>query len=238
MVREAGRKQLQKNLLLIGNVDYDAKPGKLPETPAAPHKRFGFNPRDAGNFHFESLPGMQGEAAAIEKLYHSQLKRKRKASPHCKKAGPRSWPFPPRPPRPRYLHIATHGFFAPASMPSALAARPRGPSRRGEMFRSSEVAGMNPGLLSGLALAGANHAAEAAVSADPNADDGIFTAEEIGTMNLDGVQLVVLSASTPAWARWPAVRASWACSGPFSWPGRGRWWPVFGTCKTRRPRPS
>ncbi len=90
--------------------------------------------------------------------------------------------------------MATHGFFTAESPRSALAADPAEASRFGGMLRGNEVTGMHPGLLTGLALAGANHADEAAVSADPDADDGLLTAEEIGTQNLDGVELVVLSA--------------------------------------------
>jgi CHAT domain-containing protein len=48
-------------------------------------------------------------------------------------------------------------------------------------------------LLSGLAMTGANRG-RAGTAADPDADDGILTAEEIGTMNLDGAGLVILSA--------------------------------------------
>ena len=61
---------------------------------------------------------------------------------------------------------------------------------------------MYPALLSGLALAGANRAAENTPSPPAplskgegsQSDNGILTAEEIGTENLEGVQLVVLSA--------------------------------------------
>ncbi len=62
----------------------------------------------------------------------------------------------------------------------------------------AQLTGLNPGLLSGLALTGANRAATQAVTNDPEADDGILTAEEIGTMNLDGVNLVMLSACDTA----------------------------------------
>jgi CHAT domain-containing protein len=52
------------------------------------------------------------------------------------------------------------------------------------------VTGDNPLLLSGLALAGANHREQAG----PEEDDGILTAEEIAAMNLSGVEWAVLSA--------------------------------------------
>ena len=48
--------------------------------------------------------------------------------------------------------------------------------------------GMNPGLLSGLVMAGANQEPVA------GEDDGILTAQEISFLPLDGVESVVLSA--------------------------------------------
>jgi CHAT domain-containing protein/tetratricopeptide (TPR) repeat protein len=96
------------------------------------------------------------------------------------------------------LHLATHGFFlgdqcAVASSgtrsigglitapkrPSALAPRAVRP-----------VATENPLLMSGLAFAGVNHRAAAA----PDEDDGILTAEEVASLNLEGVEWAVLSA--------------------------------------------
>ena len=58
------------------------------------------------------------------------------------------------------------------------------------MLRGPEATAGHVGLLSGLALAGANRAGAAA----SGMDDGILTAEEIGAQNLDGVQMVMLSA--------------------------------------------
>ena len=52
------------------------------------------------------------------------------------------------------------------------------------------IGGENPLLLSGLVLAGANHAREA----EPGEEDGILTAEEIAALDLRGVDLVALSA--------------------------------------------
>ena len=58
---------------------------------------------------------------------------------------------------------------------------------RGQMFVSDQsLSGYHPGLLSGLALAGANRPTEE--------DDGILTAEEISSLDLGGCELAVLSA--------------------------------------------
>ena len=51
------------------------------------------------------------------------------------------------------------------------------------------VAAQHPGLLSGIALAGANRGAE-----DEQTDDGVLTAMEVASLNLGHVELVVLSA--------------------------------------------
>ena len=96
----------------------------------------------------------------------------------------------------RYVHLATHGFFVEEKLPVPVAlVQPTMstwcPAERfGEMLRGPEATGGHVGLLCGLALAGANRAGRAT----SDADDGILTAEEIGAQNLDGVQMVMLSA--------------------------------------------
>lgn len=74
----------------------------------------------------------------------------------------------------RVLHIAAHGFFMGETCPSSNAV----------------ATGENPLLLSGIALAGANRREPASTEAE----DGIVTAEEIGAMDLEGVEWAVLSA--------------------------------------------
>jgi len=91
----------------------------------------------------------------------------------------------------RVLHLATHGFFLAGRCPSALeSARGVGGVKAAVQDEPPPVTGDNPLLLSGLALAGANHRAQAG----PEEDDGILTAEEIAAMNLSGVEWAVLSA--------------------------------------------
>ncbi len=81
----------------------------------------------------------------------------------------------------RFAHLATHGFFAPPTMKSALEHE-----RKPDPFGREGVTGWHPGLLSGVVLAGANK---------PTAeDDGILTALEIAEMDLSNVELAVLSA--------------------------------------------
>lgn len=85
------------------------------------------------------------------------------------------------------LHVATHGFFLddsclPASQPHVTARGVGGLATTGPVE--------NPLRLSGLALAGANRRAQARAEED----DGILTAEEVATLDLQGVEWAVLSA--------------------------------------------
>jgi CHAT domain-containing protein len=93
---------------------------------------------------------------------------------------------------PRFLHIATHGFFLPNGDSSPANSRSFSllglpPTRAGA--GSDVVVGdiQNPLLLSGLALAGANRR-------QSGEDDGIMTALEVAGLDLWGTRLVVLSA--------------------------------------------
>ena len=85
-----------------------------------------------------------------------------------------------------YLHLATHGYFAAPRFKSALDRSAQAEQAGGPFVSDQSLAGYHPGLLSGLALAGANQPTEE--------DDGILTAEEISFVNLSGCELVVLSA--------------------------------------------
>jgi len=87
-------------------------------------------------------------------------------------------------PRHRWLHVATHGFFAPANVQAALSVQ----SRMDPEARQREgVSVFHVDYLSGLALAEAN------VGAAGDGDDGILTAAELGVMDLRHVDTVVLS---------------------------------------------
>ncbi len=92
----------------------------------------------------------------------------------------------------RYAHLATHGYFA-----GEKCAPPAGPASRGVKVQPvglpdepSGPVGTNPLLLAGIALAGANHRAQAT----SGADDGILTALEVTGLDLRGTELVALSA--------------------------------------------
>jgi len=88
----------------------------------------------------------------------------------------------------RYLHLATHGWFAPESVRSTEDAQPaeNGFARMGIEER---VSGLAPMTLCGLALAGANNGRDS-LGRVP----GILTAEELCSLDLSQCELAVLSA--------------------------------------------
>jgi CHAT domain-containing protein/Tfp pilus assembly protein PilF len=191
IVQEQGRKELRRNLLLLGNIDYDAQPGKSAPAPAGSTQPTRALPR--GFSHFDRLPGTADEVDAITRLYQSDFGREGITTLAQTEASKRS--FLAEAGQHRYLHLATHGFFVEEKLPTPALLGQRGAERFGEMLRGPQTAEVQAGLLSGLALAGANHVGQAADAlAGSDSDDGILTAEELGTQNLDGVQLVVLSA--------------------------------------------
>jgi CHAT domain-containing protein len=88
-------------------------------------------------------------------------------------------------PRAGYAHLATHGFFADPSVRSAVRADAEAFRRFGSARASAGA--RSPLVLSGLVLAGANRR-------DAGPDRGILTAEGIVGLNLQGMDLAVLSA--------------------------------------------
>src|SRR5262249_23561333 len=87
--------------------------------------------------------------------------------------------------RPRYLHLATHGFF---EAPSPEAVKLRWPTEAQlptfDLARQYRTYTRNPLLLCGLALARANL----------DREKGILRAEEVADLDLRGCELAVLSA--------------------------------------------
>lgn len=140
--------------------------------------------RSAGfNLRFESLPGTQEEADFIPVLLPGKQRivtGRNATESSVLGAG-----------RPKVMHLATHGFFLADQAPASA-------GTRGAMALDSEIPvpasssptrQENPLLRSGLALAGANQAAQAG-----SGDDGLLTALEVSGMSLHGTDLVTLSA--------------------------------------------
>ena len=187
-----------EGLLLVGDIDYGASPGaatgrggRVHRPGAAPGKT-----RAGAWSRFRLLPALEatrGEIVTVRDTFEQSLPD---APVHVLRGGQATEEaFRQRAPRHRYLHLATHGYFAPEELRSALAPEPTGPHpaagpmRRGDdLFGGQGIVGFHPGLLSGLALAGANRPPE------PGKDDGVLTALEVAELDLEGVDLTVLSA--------------------------------------------
>ena len=139
---------------------------------------------------FSPLPYTGMEARGVAQLHEEvfedagarQVLEKRKASREAlEEVAPRA----------RWLHIATHGWFAPESIRSWVDPEPID-EKTGLGVRLSgdeQVRGLSPMLLCGLALAGAN-LPENAVGRVP----GLVTAQELSALDLTNCELVVLSA--------------------------------------------
>ncbi len=93
--------------------------------------------------------------------------------------------------RPRLLHVASHGFFLPDVQAQASAADPR--SAAAAVAGQVALTPGNPMQRSGLVLAGAERAMRGEPLPDGD-EDGILTAEEAATLDLETTQLVCLSA--------------------------------------------
>lgn len=88
----------------------------------------------------------------------------------------------------RWLHVATHGYFAPESVRSTIDPRPEGALWK-PLTDRERVTGLAPMALCGLALAGANRGRDS-LGRVP----GILTAEELAGWDLSSCELAVLSA--------------------------------------------
>src|SRR5271165_4102021 len=95
---------------------------------------------------------------------------------------------------PYILHLATHGFFASEDQSDTGATELQPISLRTSVFKSKFF--NNPMHRSGLALAGAQTTIEAwkRDEVPPVENDGILTAEDVSTLDLQGTWLVTLSA--------------------------------------------
>jgi CHAT domain-containing protein/Flp pilus assembly protein TadD len=187
---QKARELLAETAKRPGDLAGDTQTGGSPyRSTLLPDKVAGQMRQSRGGLRWDPLPASAAEASAVSQLLngtdYGQVKQylRGEALEEVFKQV-RS---------PRILHIATHGFF-PAER-SEIGAEER-PIDLGS--GNAAVVGIsllertgNPLLQSGLVLAGANTLGEKQAQ---QVDDGWVTAEEIGLMELQGTELVVLSA--------------------------------------------
>ena len=185
LVREPAVPRTSPTLLAVGGPDFESAPSstadvltlarasvgsRLAETASDVYRGpragcDGFRSRT-----FENLPAAEAEADEIAALWSARRPAK-DATLELTGAMAQEALFKRLAPGSNVLHVATHGFFLdPECLKAGAAASPL--------------------LSSGLALAGANHRD----AATEDEEDGILTAEEIASLDLSGVDWVVLSA--------------------------------------------
>jgi len=175
-------------LLALGGPSFDLAPGSPPPTPSS-----GLGSRGGASvcaefstLRFEPLPHAAREVAEVAALWRRGDPTKARM---LTGAAATEAAFKREAPGRRTIHLATHGFFLGDRCPSVVESG-RGTAGEGAAPAPSTQAGENPLLLSGLALAGANHRSVAGTGQE----DGILTAQEVASMDLSGLDLVVLSA--------------------------------------------
>ena len=172
-------------LLAVGGVDFGATVTREPRKAGA----FRGTRSACADFRahvFDDLPATAREIDEIAPLWKSD-----EAVALLIGAAASEAAFKREAPGKRVIHLATHGFFLDGRCESTLSATRGvgGLATIEEKPRPSPTA-ESPLLLSGLALAGANHRGEAG----PDEEDGILTAEEIAALDLTGLDWAVLSA--------------------------------------------
>ncbi|HEY1418792.1 MAG TPA: CHAT domain-containing protein, partial [Myxococcaceae bacterium] len=172
-------------VLLVGDIDYGGAPGLA---DARGESRSAAT-REGMLSEFRPLPATGDEVAAIARFHRRRFPDAR--ATELDGPGATEEAVRREAPRHRFLHLATHGYFAPPSLRSALGPDPNAArSRAGiDPLGGQGVSGFHPGLLSGIVLAGVNRRPP-----PPGQDDGILTALEVASLDLSGCELAVLSA--------------------------------------------
>ncbi len=199
--------ELPKELLVMGGVNYDSRDAaaesatvEAPDAPLRPWERRNADALAmrsvAGDEPLKFLAGSDSEASFIRQLYENamQLPIGSDRVVQLRGAAATEEEFRRLAPQCYIMHLATHGFFASED---ALGPDGSEESRAAGFDDGGSAYGYSLGLLSGLALAGANNPPE--IPDDPALldrmpDDGFLTADEIAVLPLGAAQLVVLSA--------------------------------------------
>ena len=180
-------------LLALGGANFDATPAGGAKSQES-HRPFRGALSECASFqsvHFEPLPASANEVKEVADAWVATQAEPSIGDAVSLTGVEASEPaFKQQAPGKRVLHLATHAFFLDGSCPSATR------DRRGvgglvpaKTEPNPQSYGNNPLHLAGFALAGANRRA----LATPDQDDGVLTAEEIGALDLRGVEWAVLS---------------------------------------------
>jgi CHAT domain-containing protein len=171
--------------MIFADPSFDDSRDPASRSKSTKGKTRGLRSRSLRSIKWQRLPGTAEEAEALVKLIDkaSLFRGTRATESRLKKVD-----------APKILHLATHGFFLPASgdedAESVELPGSGGPAQAFGIGAVTPTVGTgpeNPLLRSGLALAGANKLAS-------GTEDGVLTALEASGLDLWGTKLVVLSA--------------------------------------------
>lgn len=199
LMRPVAARPDKPSTLVLGGADFDATPQvAAPVVPdaatpivnasgAVAAETEADTTRDSPTAHaFAPLPGAAAEAQQLADVFRDVFDQ---STPTLLRAALASEAaFVEQAPGKTFLHLATHGYFAPEAAWRATDARDDGLARF-DVGRDDRVAQLSPFSLTGIALAGANLPPDAL-----GRREGILTAEEITQLDLTSCYLATLSA--------------------------------------------
>ena len=179
-------------LVVVGGVDYDAEPRLLMKRSTDGAESVGNEPtilafgipRGSDGYEVPFLEGTVEESKAVARLYRAMTQTEPLLldGAYASKASLIAYSQ-----EARYLHIATHGYFAPDDVKSTADPKAVGAARFSPT-PLEEISGLAPSLLCGIRLAGCNRKGTGLKH------EGIITAEELQGLDLASCRLAVLSA--------------------------------------------
>jgi CHAT domain-containing protein len=177
------------HLVAVGGVDYDAEapedaPAAVAEAAALPVAEL--EDRAGAVGRLETLAQTLAEVEELAALFEAEGGEHSMVLEGARATKSALYELAPKA---RYLHIATHGWFAPETFTSMIDSAEQASERERFARAEEDVRGFAPETLCGLALAGANRGASSAGRVP-----GILTAEELAGLDLSNCELAVLSA--------------------------------------------
>ncbi|HEX5051282.1 MAG TPA: tetratricopeptide repeat protein [Planctomycetota bacterium] len=176
--------------LVLGGADYDSEPGsQAVHEPGIATPILAPSPERAGpdGRSFAPLPGSKREAESLAAMFASAFTDRTATT--LLGADASEARFVDAAPGSTFLHLATHGYFAPEGAWRATDVIEAGPLARFDAGPHDRAAQLSPYSLAGIVLAGANLPGDAR-----GHHEGILTAQEIALLDLHCCRLATLSA--------------------------------------------